>query len=321
MRALQRHFDAPISVLASAYAAPIIEGHPAVGEVIVAEGLPPGRAAAEQIARRRFTHAVVFWSSARIAALVQRARIPVRVGQSRRLYSWRYTKRVRVRSEAGDVRSHWTDIQMDYARALGASPRSDDFRIIVEVRPQDKAEAQSALRCFQVEAPFVVLHAARGIQLQGRRWPVNAFAAIGDSLSEAFGAKVVLTGSAAEAELIAGIAARMRTSAAVLAGAVSLRGLAALLARAAVVVALDSGPMHVAAAVGAPTLGVFALRTDLPQRWRPLGPRVALIGPTFPCPSAHRKENCPDFACYAALSPRSIVDGARAIAAQTVGPR
>jgi ADP-heptose:LPS heptosyltransferase len=68
---------------------------------------------------------------------------------------------------------------------------------------------------------------------------------------------------------------------------------------------MDSGPMHIAAAVGAPTVGVFALQSDEPDRWAPRGPRVAVVRATYPCPPDHRKETCPDFACVALLD----VDG------------
>jgi ADP-heptose:LPS heptosyltransferase len=98
------------------------------------------------------------------------------------------------------------------------------------------------------------------------------------------------------------------------AGKTTMRGFAALARRALVVVALDSGPMHIAAAAGAPTVGIFALRTDLPQRWRPIGPRVAIIEPDYPCPGSCRKETCRTFACYAALSPERVVAAARQIA-------
>jgi lipopolysaccharide heptosyltransferase I len=106
---------------------------------------------------------------------------------------------------------------------------------------------------------------------------------------------------------------------AVVAGKSGLMQLSALLARASLVVALDSGPMHVAAALGAPTVGIFALRTDLPDRWRPLGPRVAVVRPSYPCPAWHRKENCPDFACYAALSSVAVVDAARTVVSKSAG--
>ena len=76
-------------------------------------------------------------------------------------------------------------------------------------------------------------------------------------------------------------------------------------ARAAV--AMDSGPMHVAAAVGTPTVGIFALQSDEPDRWAPNGPHVAVVRPSYPCPPGHRKETCPDFACVRELDDARIL--------------
>ena len=51
----------------------------------------------------------------------------------------------------------------------------------------------------------------------------------------------------------------------------------------------------------------FALQSDEPDRWAPLGPRVASVRPTYPCPPDHRKESCPDFACVRELDEERIL--------------
>lgn len=315
MQALRRHLGASLWVLTSPYSAPIVEGHPAVDGVLVDDGTAPIDDIARRVAALECSHAVVFWSTARVAAIVAHAGIPVRVGQSRRLYSWRYTIRVPVRTETGDRISHWTDVQMDYARALGAVPRPDDYGIVVPYDSADNAEAGAIIQRTAPAGRFVVLHAARGLRLDAVQWPVQSFAAIGDALAQTFDAPVLLTGSADEARVIARVAAAMHERGVAIAGETSLRGLAALLSRAVVVVALDSGPMHIAAAVGAPTVGIFALRTDLPNRWRPLGEHVAVIEPSYACPPWCRKETCKTFACYRALDPAAVVAAARSVAA------
>lgn len=102
-------------------------------------------------------------------------------------------------------------------------------------------------------------------------------------------------------------------------GATSIGTFAALAERAAAVVAMDSGPMHVAAAVGAPTVGIFALQSDEPDRWAPQGARTAVVRPSYPCPSGHRKETCPDFACVRELNTAAILralDGLLAVCAE-----
>ncbi len=311
MQALARHFGRKLVVLASPLAAPLLDGHPAVETTLVDDGREPVDAIAARLREFGFTHAVVFWSTARVAAIVARAGIPVRVGQSRRLYSWRYTLRVPVRTERGDQTSHWTDVQMDYARALGAQPIDSDYRIVVPIDADDRAQASEVLRRAAPDGRFLVLHAARGMRLDTVRWPVETFAAIGDALADAFGVPVLLTGAADEAATIQRIGDAMHRPHAVIAGKTSLRSLAALLERAEVVVALDSGPMHIAAAVGAPTVGIFALRTDLPKRWRPLGDRVVIVEPSYACPRWCRKETCKTFDCCRALDPAAIVSAAR----------
>jgi heptosyltransferase-1 len=313
MRAVVRRFEAPLTVVTSPYAAPVLQDNASVRAVIEDD---PATSHADLSARLRaeaFTHAIVFWSTARVAGAVRGAGIPVRVGQSRRLYSWMYTKRVSVRTESGDRATRWSEVQMDYARAIGASPLPDDYVIDVHVRAGDASFADGLISGERLEGGFIVFHAARGIDLDRVRWPVDRFAAIADALGAACGVPVVLTGSVAEAPTIAGIGDAMTVRHATIAGRTTLMGLAAVLARARAVVALDSGPMHLAAALGVPTVGIFALRSDEPDRWRPLGPNVEVIRPSYPCPPWHRKETCRTFACYADLAPAVVVAATRAV--------
>jgi ADP-heptose:LPS heptosyltransferase len=90
-----------------------------------------------------------------------------------------------------------------------------------------------------------------------RRWPVDAFAAVGRDLV-GVGRRVVVSGTASEAELVHGLAERIgQPREALVADRLSLPALVALLGGADIVVANDTGPLHVAAAAGAPTVGIF----------------------------------------------------------------
>lgn len=313
VQALHRHFGVRVDLLTTSYAAPVLYGQPAVGDVLHDDGDRPLADIATEMIRRNYSHAVVFWSNPRIAALIAQARIPLRVGQSRRLYSFRYTTRVPVRTESGDITSHWSDVQMDYARALGVIPQPDDYKVSIPLFDADEAQAQSVIDRLSIAEPFIIVHAVRGISAQRATWPTATFARLADALGSALGASVVLSGSQRERSIAGEIAGLMQTAGINAAGMSTLRGLAALMQRASVVVALDSGPMHIAAAVGAPTVGIFALRTDMPKRWRPLGPHVEVIAPQFPCPPRCRKETCRTFACYGALPVDQVVAAARSL--------
>jgi ADP-heptose:LPS heptosyltransferase len=91
-----------------------------------------------------------------------------------------------------------------------------------------------------------------------RCWPAERFAAVGDALASA-GAQVAINGSAAEAPLVRKVAGAMRHPALDLAGRLGLRGLCGLLARARIVVSNDTGPLHLALALGTPSVGIFWL--------------------------------------------------------------
>lgn len=107
----------------------------------------------------------------------------------------------------------------------------------------------------QVGLPMVALHP--GASDPRRRWPIEKFAAVGDALAEMIGAQVVICGDMGECELTQAVAQAMRRPALDLGGKLSLGGLAGLLARCRLLVANDSGPRHLAAAVGTRTVGIY----------------------------------------------------------------
>jgi len=139
---------------------------------------------------------------------------------------------------------------LEAVRLVGAAPVTVEPRF--PVTAEDRAEATGVAG--EPARPRVALHP--GANDPRRRWPPDRFAAVGDTVAGA-GFDVVVTGTAAERDLAAAVRATMRHPARDLSGRLSLGGLAALLAGCALVVANDTGPLHLAAAVGTPTVGVY----------------------------------------------------------------
>lgn len=140
--------------------------------------------------------------------------------------------------------------QLEVARLVGAEPVT--FTPRVTVIDRDREELARALP--ELRPPYVVLHP--GATDPRRRWPPERFAAAGDWLA-ARGYQVVLTGVEAERDVLAAVLAGMRCPALDAGSRLSVGGLAALLAGAALVISNDTGPMHLAYAVGAPTVAIF----------------------------------------------------------------
>jgi ADP-heptose:LPS heptosyltransferase len=310
MRALRTRFAEVVALTSPAHHE-ILANQPELSEVWSDDA---GFAAqAGRIAAARFDAAVVTWATLRSAALPFVARVPVRVGQARRLYSGLFTHRVTVRSELGDRTTHWTQILLDFARAIDCDVNDPNPSFPLDAVA--RAEADRLLGAGGIVEPYVLLHPTRGIARLRARWPGGGLASLGRALIAHTGCALVVTGTARDAPIAAEIA--RSTGALCVAGLTTLGGFGALAERARAVVAMDSGPMHLAAAVGAPTVGIFALQSDEPDRWAPLGPRTAVVRASYPCPPQHRKETCPDFACVANLDvPRILAAVSGLVAAQ-----
>lgn len=139
---------------------------------------------------------------------------------------------------------------LEVVALVGATPVTLTPRLSVTAR--DRAEAASLVP--GGDAPLVLLNP--GATDPRRRWPAERFAAVADALA-AGGMRIVLNGAAGERRLTAQVAGAMRAPAIDLAGRLSLGGLLALAARARVVISNDSGPLHLASAAGARTVGLY----------------------------------------------------------------
>jgi ADP-heptose:LPS heptosyltransferase len=211
---------------------------------------------------------------------------------------------------------------LEVVALAGAEPVVLEPRVALVDR--DTAEADAALA--GVPGPLVALHP--GARDGRRRWPAEHFAAVGDGLADR-GARVVVTGSAAERAVVAAVVDRMRHPAVPLVDAVSVGGLAAVYARCAVVVSNDTGPRHLAAAVGAATVGIYWCGTLLNygpltrsrQRvhvsWTVHCP-VCGAGSTEPeLPAVHRGRQCAHDASHvASVNPDAVLADAAELLAE-----
>jgi ADP-heptose:LPS heptosyltransferase len=131
--------------------------------------------------------------------------------------------------------------------------------------------------------PFIGIHPSAGRAI--KQWEVEKFAALADRLAGATTGTVVLTGSDADRELVENVAARSKSGPKKLIGGIGLRGFAGFLERLDLFVSGDTGPMHLADAVGCPGVAIFG--PSDPRRYRPEGDdlRTVVRNPLYcsPC--------------------------------------
>lgn len=133
----------------------------------------------------------------------------------------------------------------------------------VEVTEIDEQETASLRESIKGK-PYVIVHA--GADDVRRVWPTAKFAKVADGLVDK-GYQVVLTGTPKEQEIVTSVMQAM-DHAAISCTSLGLGGLAALLRKSSLVVSNDTGPLHLARAVGAPTIGIFWAPNVL--NWGPL---------------------------------------------------
>jgi ADP-heptose:LPS heptosyltransferase len=149
----------------------------------------------------------------------------------------------------------------------------------------DKREAgRELLRLPARRGPLVVMHP--GARASSRRWAPHRFAAVADYLIDALAARVVISGSAQDALVACDVLSTMKHEPLDVVGRTSLGGLAALIAQADLFIGNDSGPAHLAAAVGAKSIVIFG--PEDPARWAALEPdSQAVIRCEVPCSPCH----------------------------------
>lgn len=265
--------SARIVVVAVPAGAEILSGHPAVSELLDYDKKRSARGARGlgrllvEVRRRRFTVAVAAQRSVRsgLVALLSGARM--RVGFRGAPGAWAYTDAVEWRATDHAVRRY-----LALSRPLGGDPSRSDPRPTLAVDPQAVTRVCGLLRDHGAGRDRGIVSIAPGSIWGTKRWTPTGFAEVARAVRTR-GSVPVLVGSPEEEPLCREIAS-MAGDAPVLAGRTGIGDLAALLSISAALVTNDSGPGHVAAALGIPVVAVF-------------GPTVPAFGYT-PFGEAHR---------------------------------
>jgi lipopolysaccharide heptosyltransferase II len=321
---------ATLDVLAGPWASSVFEGHPAVDNVL--------------------TYATPWWCAARGASRRERFRRWVELPRVvRRIRAARYDVGIDLR---GDLR------QIAFFLALGGMPtrvssdRTGGRRLLTHVWRHDaslhEVEKNVAIAtallgvsgdgCAAVDLAMPV-HSSHGLSTlvravhdngyavlaphaseSRRRWPATHAAAFVDALHGELGLDCVLVGSGADTAACDAIAELAATPVVNLAGRTSLSELTSVLGGATVTIAVDSGPMHLAAAAGSPVVALFG-PTD-PRLCRPWSGRAHIVSTAAPCGCAGppcRYTRGPG-RCMHAIEPGAVLVAVRRALADRTAP-
>jgi len=163
---------------------------------------------------------------------------------------------------------HAVENHLEAVASLGINPRDVEQRLELHLGLEDKQWADALLARERLTGrPLVALNL--GASHAVNRWPVEQFADLAERLSKELDAAVLLVGGSADRELADAVLARTTTPLVDLVGRTSLLQLGAVLQRCKVAVSGDTGPMHLATAVGTSVVALFGAAD--PQRTGPVG--------------------------------------------------
>ena len=333
IRALREAYPrARLEALVSPTSAGLLEGWDALDGVVTFHksdfdrlaGAPAALPRALRLARRlrgRYEavvllhHLTTAWGTLKYACLALASGAPVRAGLDNGR-GWFLTHRA---PDAGFGARHEAEHWLAVAALLGA--RAERRSLEVPMSTQARAWAAARWAALGLGGHRVaILHPGSGAYSLARRWPADRFASVGQALLGRLVDRVLILAGPApgEAALARWLADALGSAARVVANAPGPQALAALLARGDLFIGNDSGVMHLAAAVGTPTVAVFGPTND--RAWGPYPPRpgrAEVVAERLACRPCvyvgHRlgtPQGCPARTCLDLIEPAAVLAAA-----------
>ena len=271
----------------------LVDGHPALAESIPFDrrgGWSAWAGLLSTLHRRRFDLVIDLQGLLRTGVMTAATRAPVRIGLQTAREGSRYSLNCIVPGTPREMAAHERYWRLAEQLGLGASPR--ETFIATSAADEDWAVRQTS----QLPRPVFAVHP--GARWETKRWPVAKFAEVMSQASQAWSGSCLILGSKAEKvdadRLELDLAERSGSGAQSrvvnLAGQSTLKQLSALLRRVDFAISNDSGPMHLAAGLGVPTLGLFTCTSAL--RSGPPGDQHEMVSTTVSCAAGYHK-TCP----------------------------
>lgn len=277
-----------------------------------ANGAIAHRQLAAELRRRRFDAAVIFtvYSQSPLPAALacHLADIPLRLAHCREnpydlLSDWI------PEPEPEDRIRHEVRRQLDLVAAVGATAADDRLELDIPTSARERVAGLLGELGLTPGRRWAAVHP--GSSAPSRRYPPEAFASACTRLAGEHGVATVFTGGEPEKDAVDAIRSQLTMKSHSLAGELDVPELAALIAAAPVLVAGNTGPVHMAAAVGTPVVDLYALTNPQHGPWRVPS---AVLFHDVPCRWCY-KSVCPEghHRCLRGVPPEAVADAAAAL--------
>ena len=292
----------------------ILEGNPYLDEVILYDkkqkekGFWGNLRFARKLAEKKFDVVIHLHATNRMHQLGWLARIPFRIGWDRRA-AWALTKSYPDVKREG--KKHEAQYNFELFEMLGIScpPKLEThFPVCASARKS------LDMLCRQLRIPqdkaWVLL--SPSASCPSKKWPAERFGYAASQLNEKFPAVFVGVGTRGDRPLLETVAANTGAPFFDLSGRLSLGMLAAVIERSALLISNDSGPGHIASALGTPVVSIFGRNQPglSPARWKPLGEKAAILWKDVGCQACLAHDCQIHFLCLDVITVSDVVQAA-----------
>jgi ADP-heptose:LPS heptosyltransferase len=269
--------DLRIHMLVEPLSAPLLEGHPAIAAVIV---LRRFWETVRLLRRRDFSIAFNMHGGPTSAFLTRLSGAPVRVCWAQRQFSSFYNVHVPIHFPvAGRVEMHTAEHRLQQLLYTGLPERPlPAARVYVNTDAAGLVRQKLAEKGIGPDQRYAVIRP--GASQANKRWPTERFAAIAQWLREAHGIATVVNLGPGDEQIAAEVKQRF-AGLGIIIGDLELRGLVALLAGTSLFIGNDTGPTHIAAALGRKCVVIFGASDS--KVWSPWKTEYRLVENPFPC--------------------------------------
>lgn len=317
IKALRDYYPSSyIAMMVSPYARDIVEGNPYLDEVIVYDkdarhkGWLGSLRFAAKLRRKKFDLALVLHPANRAHLVVFLAGIARRIGYNRKM-GFLLSDKLSHTKQLGE--KHESEYSLDLVRYLGIEP--EDKKPFMPLSAESEKWAEDVLSGYGISKGDKLLAVHPAASCPSKIWPNQSFAEVAERLSEKHGFKVIVVAGPKDIALAEQVIKNMRHPAINLAGKTSLSGLASILKRCRLFISNDSGPVHIASAVGTPVISIFGRNQKglSPRRWGPLGAKDKVLHKEVGCIECLAHNCSKGFLCLKAISVEDVIHAAETI--------
>jgi len=313
IRALKHHYpETHLTVLVAPLTEDLFRGNPDIDQVLVDDrrgrhqGIKGWFRLVREIRLQHFDCAINFHTKRRTNLLIFLAGISRRIGYSNNKFGFLLTDRILDVRATGE--KHESQFCLDVLKAIDIF--SQDQTLMVPCHSESEVWAENLIKSQGDKSGrrFIALHP--GSSCATKMWPAKKFIELADILQNKFQARIVLVGASSVKEVAEEIEGGVSGAVLNTVGQTNVGQLTSLLKRCDLLVSNDSGPVHIAAALGVPVVSIFTRNQPgiNPERWCPLGSKSRFAAPPLDMSLSFAKGQPEDSAYLHSISVEQVLD-------------